>query len=76
MVGIDEFSITDDLIEDLGIDSLSLTAIYTYLEKYNILIQDIYNNSNIKDLANFIESNSSSEAKPDLTGVEDIQILK
>ena len=36
LVGIDEFSITDDLIEDLGIDSLSLTAIYTYLEKYNI----------------------------------------
>lgn len=75
LVGIDEFSITDDLIEDLGIDSLSLTAIYTYLEKYNILIQDIYNNSNIKDLANFIESNSSSEAKPDLTNIENIQIL-
>lgn len=75
LIDLDEFSITDDLIEDLGIDSLSLTAIYTYLEKYNILIQDIYNNSNIKDLAKFIESNSSSQAKPDLTGIEDIQIL-
>lgn len=75
LVGLDDFSITDDLIEDLGIDSLSLTAIYTYLEKYNILIQDIYNNSNVKDLANFIENNSSSEATPDLENIENVQIL-
>lgn len=75
LVGLDDFSITDDLIEDLGIDSLSLTAIYTYLEKYNILIQDIYNNSNVKDLANFIENNSTSETTPDLENIENIQIL-
>ncbi len=75
LIGTDEFSITDDLIDDLGIDSLSLTAIYTYLEKYNIAIQDIYNNSNIKDLASFIENNSSSEIKPDLTHISDVTIL-
>jgi amino acid adenylation domain-containing protein len=75
LIGTDEFSITDDFIEDLGIDSLSLTAIYTYLEKYNILIQDIYNNSNIKDLANFIENNSCHDVKPDVTNIDNIKIL-
>ena len=75
LVGSDDFSITDDFVEDLGIDSLSLTAIYTYLEKYNITIQDIYNNSNIKDLANFIENNSSYDIKPDLTNIDNIKIL-
>lgn len=74
LIGTDDFSITDDLIDDLGIDSLSLTAIYTYLEKYNILIQDIYNNSNIKDLANFIDTNSSYNMSPDLTNIDNIVI--
>lgn len=75
IIGTDEISITDDFIDDLGIDSLSLTAIFTYLEKYNITIQDIYNNSNIRDLANFIETNSSVEIKPDLTNISDVKIL-
>lgn len=75
LIGAEEFSITDDFIEDLGIDSLSLTAIFTYLEKYNILIQDIYNNSNIKDLANFIEHHSSNQITPDLTDIEKVVIL-
>lgn len=75
LIGTDEFSITDDLIDDLGIDSLSLTALYTYLEKYNINIQDIYNNPNIKDLANLIASNTYSEIKPDLQNISNIKIL-
>jgi len=75
LLGTSEISTTDDFIDDLGIDSLSLTAIYTYLEKYNINIQDIYNNSNIKDLANFIENNNSTEIKPDLTNISNIEIL-
>lgn len=75
LVELDEFSITDDLIEDLGIDSLSLTAIYTYLERYNILIQDIYNNSSVKDLASFIETHSSNEVTPNLENIENIEIL-
>lgn len=73
IITIDEFSICDDFMDDLGIDSLSLTALYTYLEKYNIKIQDIYNNSNIKDLANFIENNNV-ELNPDLTDIEKIKI--
>ena len=75
LINTDEFSITDDLIDDLGIDSLSLTALFTYLEKYNISIQDIYNNPNIKDLANFIANNTSSEIKPDLQNISNIKIL-
>lgn len=75
LIGTDEISVTDDFIDDLGIDSLSLTAIFTYLEKYNITIQDIYNNSNIRDLANFIENNLSIEIKPDLTNISNIKIL-
>lgn len=71
---IDEFSIYDDFIDDLGIDSLSLTALYTNLEKYNIKIQDIYNNSNVKDLAYFIENNNI-ELKPNIEGIENIKIL-
>ena len=75
VIGTDEISITDDFLDDLGIDSLTLTAIYTHLEQYNITIQDIYNNSNIKELANFIDNNSSIEIKPDLTNISNIKIL-
>lgn len=75
LLGSSEISITDDFMDDLGIDSLTLTAIYTYLEKYNITIQDIYNNSNIKDLANFINSNIPIEINPDLTNIYDATIL-
>ncbi len=75
LLSIDDFSITDDLIEDLGVDSLSLTAIFTYLEKYNISIQDIYNNSNIKDLAHFIENRSSTKLEPNLANISSIEIL-
>ena len=75
LVGTDDISITDDFIDDLGIDSLSLTAIYSYLEKYDIKIQDIYNNSNIEDLASLIENNSSKELVPNLNNIDNIKIL-
>lgn len=51
---VQEFSINDDFLDDLGIDSLSLTSIYIDLEKYNLTIQDLYNNPTIKELANYI----------------------
>lgn len=72
IITIDEFSIYDDFIDDLGIDSLSITALYTYLEKYNIKIQDIYNNSNIKDLANFI--NNNVKLSPNIAKIDEINI--
>lgn len=75
IITIDEFSICDDFIDDLGIDSLALTSLYTYLEKYNITMQDIYNYSNVKDLAYFIESNSNTELEADLSGIDEIKIL-
>lgn len=73
IITIDEFSICDDFIDDLGIDSLSLTALYTNLEKYNIKIQDIYNNSNIKDLAYFI-NNNNVRLCPNIEKIDEIKI--
>lgn len=75
LLEIDEISVTDDFLDDLGLDSLSLTSLYTYLEKYNIAIQDIYNNSNVKDLANLIDNNHSNQMEPDLSNVSNIKIL-
>lgn len=75
LIGADDFSITDDFLDDLGIDSLSLTSIYTFLEDYNITIQDIYNNPNIKDLAYFIDNNTSNQMLQDLSNISDIKIL-
>lgn len=75
LIGNDDFSITDDFIDDLGIDSLSLTSIYTYLEKYKINIQDIYNKPNIQELSKFIDSNASSKLEPDLNDISKIEIL-
>lgn len=75
LIGTDDFSITDDFLDDLGIDSLSLTEIYTYLQDYNITIQDIYNNPNIKDLSYFIDNHSSTQMLPDLSNIDNIKIL-
>lgn len=58
-VTIETLSITDDFIDDLGIDSLTLTSFFSCLESYNISIQDVYNNPNIKDLASFIDNKKS-----------------
>lgn len=74
-VNLDTISVTDDFIDDLGIDSLSLTSIYTSLEKYHINIQDIYNNPTIKDLANYLDHNDSfAELKPNLSNLSNIHI--
>lgn len=75
LIGTDDFSVTDDFLDDLGIDSLSLTSIYTHLQNYNITIQDIYNNPNIKDLAYFIDNHSSTQMLPDLSNIDNIKIL-
>lgn len=56
-----EFSITDDFMDDLGIDSLSLTSIYIALEKYNLNIQDLYNNPTIQDLAQYISNKENTQ---------------
>lgn len=74
-VALDTISINDDFIDDLGIDSLDLTNVFTALDKYNLAIQDIYNNPNIKDLAKFIDSNqSSSDIVPNLANLSSCKI--
>ena len=75
LTNIDDISTSDDFLDDLGIDSLALTALYSYLEKYNINIQDLYNNSNIHDLANLIETQASNSMQPNLSNIEDLQII-
>lgn len=73
--GIDDLSITDDFFEGLGIDSLSLTNLYSHLDNYPITIQDLYNNSSIKDLAYFIDSNQKNKINLELSDVKQVQIL-
>ncbi len=51
-----DFSITDDFEDDLGLDSLSITALYVALGNENIQIQDLYNYSTIRDLANMMQT--------------------
>lgn len=71
----DDISVIDDFINDLNIDSLTLTAIYAYLDDYNITMQDIYNNCNIHDLAKFIDEKSSHIIEPNLDNISNIKIL-
>lgn len=52
----DDFSITDDFLDDLGIDSLSLTSISVALSNYKLGMQDFYTYSCVQDLAQFIEN--------------------
>lgn len=52
---IENISIEDDFIQDLGIDSLTIATLYTELEEFGIEMQDIYTHTNIKDLAHFID---------------------
>ena len=74
-VDLRTISITDDFIDDLGIDSLDLNNVYTELKKYNISIQDIYNNPCIKDLADFIDKNVNAKIIPNLEKINEAKIL-
>ena len=75
LINVDDFSITDDFLDDLGIDSLSLTSIYSALNNYNLTMQDLYTYSNIKDLANYIKNeNNCLNLQPELDDLENIII--
>lgn len=50
-----DFSITDDFEEDLGIDSLNITILYSKLNNNKISIQDLYNYPTVKDLAHLFK---------------------
>ena len=75
LMHIDDFSITDDFLDDLGIDSLMLTSVSVALSNYKLNMQDFYSNPNVQDLAQFIESkNKSFSLIPELDGIDDINI--
>ena len=52
---IEPFSVTDDFMQDLEIDSLAIVSIFTEIEEFGIELQDLYMHTNIKDLAHFID---------------------
>ena len=53
---IEEISITDDLIDDLGIDSLNMTVIYSLIDNKKIKMQDLYTYTTIQELAKLIDN--------------------
>ena len=54
----EDFSVTDDFENDLGLDSLNMTSLYVELNNSNMTIQDLYNYSSVQDLANMMNSES------------------
>lgn len=77
LIHADDFSITDDFIDDLGIDSLLLTSISVALSNYKLNMQDLYNYPNIQDLAQFIENNKNeSGLMAEVDDVENIDLVK
>lgn len=79
LMHIDDFSITDDFLDDLGIDSLSLTSICIALNNYNLTMQDFYTYPNIQDLAKYIEHSKISKKtvcslEPEINNIENIKI--
>ena len=60
---VENISIKDDYLNDLGIDSLSLASIYTDLAFYKISLQDLYTYSTIESLAKFITTGKEMKYK-------------
>ena len=56
-----DFSITDDFEDDLGLDSLNMTNLYIKLENSKMTIQDLYNYSSVRDLANMMKTENNIE---------------
>ena len=56
-----DFSITDDFEDDLGLDSLNITNLYIELENSKLTIQDLYNYSSVRNLANMMNTEVTAE---------------
>lgn len=67
---IDKFSITDDFMGELGIDSLLLTTIYSELEFYGIELQDLYTYTNIKDLSHYIDIGKITKKETEIKNIK------
>lgn len=77
LLKIEDFSITDDFLDDLGIDSLMLTSVSLALSNHKLNMQDFYSNPTVQDLAKFIESNNKSFSLiPELDKIDRFDISK
>lgn len=79
LMHLDDFSITDDFLDDLGIDSLALTSICIALNNYNLTMQDFYTYPNTQELARYIENvkilkKSICSLEPEINNIENIKI--
>lgn len=68
---LEQFSIEDDFVDDLGLDSLNMTVIYTAINNKKIKMQDLYTYTNIKELAEYIDNPMNSLE----TKLEDAKII-
>ena len=59
----EDFSVTDDFEEDLGLDSLDMTNLFIELDNRNMKLQDLYNYSSVRELANMMSTENLSELK-------------
>lgn len=66
----EDFSITDDFEEDLGLDSLNMTSLYISLGNNKMTIQDLYNYSTVKDLADMMKSEIANELENKKTNIK------
>lgn len=67
----------DDFIDDLNMDSLTLTTLYVQLDNNKISLQDLYENSSIKKLAIFLDGNvKKKESLHDIINVSKIKVKK
>jgi len=54
---LNNFSIKDDFMDDLGLDSLNMSILHSHLNNSRVLMQDLYTYSNVEELSNLIDQN-------------------
>lgn len=70
-----DISITDNLINDIGMDSLNMMSLSTKLAKYNILIQTIIDNPSIEKLAALVSRQSTNLSTIYDNKLQDVNII-
>lgn len=68
-IDLEQFSIKDDFIDDLSIDSLDISVIFSLLDNPKLKIQDLYTYTTTEDLANFIDGENQEKIKKDFGNV-------
>lgn len=66
----ENFSINDDFIDDLGIDSLNMTVIYSLLNNTQISMQDLYTYTTVEKLASFLTDNNKMNIKNEIRDIK------